>query len=129
MRVRDRKMRCGSKSCSKIRATLQFQSLANGFDKLAQLLLEKPRPLSISQHEKLRELLRNYFFIGGMPEAVKIYRDTNSFRKTTQVHERTPCIACTKPISTRIALNRFDLTLANSGNAPGLADEIRWNKK
>ena len=38
-------------------------------------------------HEKLMNLLRMYFFIGGMPEAVNVYRTTNNILQVEQVHE------------------------------------------
>lgn len=37
-------------------------------------------------HEKLMDLLRVYFFVGGMPEAVKRYRDTADLSQVTDVH-------------------------------------------
>lgn len=38
-------------------------------------------------HDKLLKLVRLYFLIGGMPEAVKVYVETNSFIDTERVHE------------------------------------------
>jgi predicted AAA+ superfamily ATPase len=37
-------------------------------------------------HEKLMDLLRIYFFVGGMPEAVKRYRDTGDLSQVSDVH-------------------------------------------
>ena len=37
-------------------------------------------------HQKLLELLRLYFFIGGMPEAVKVYLETKDFTEVEKVH-------------------------------------------
>lgn len=42
-------------------------------------------PLPI--HNKLMNLIRLYFFIGGMPEAVKIYAKTKKFINIERVHE------------------------------------------
>ncbi|MCD4789998.1 MAG: ATP-binding protein [Bacteroidales bacterium] len=42
-----------------------------------------PQPI----HNKLIELVRLYFFIGGMPEAVKIYAETKSLINTERIHE------------------------------------------
>lgn len=44
---------------------------------------EIPQPI----HNKLLKLIRLYFIIGGMPEAVKIYAETDSFINTERVHE------------------------------------------
>jgi len=37
-------------------------------------------------HRRLLELLRCYFFVGGMPEAVKVYSSTRSFSEVRDVH-------------------------------------------
>lgn len=37
-------------------------------------------------HEKIIEYLRLYFFIGGMPEAVKVYAETNNLIEVEKVH-------------------------------------------
>jgi len=37
-------------------------------------------------HQKLLEYLRLYFFIGGMPEAVHIYLETNKFIEVERIH-------------------------------------------
>jgi predicted AAA+ superfamily ATPase len=37
-------------------------------------------------HKKLAEYLRLYFFIGGMPEAVKVYLETKSLMEVEKVH-------------------------------------------
>jgi predicted AAA+ superfamily ATPase len=37
-------------------------------------------------HEKLLKLLRTYYFVGGMPEAVKVYSTTRSALKASNVH-------------------------------------------
>ncbi len=38
-------------------------------------------------HNKVLKLLRNYFFIGGMPEAVKTYFETSDLLEVERVHE------------------------------------------
>ncbi len=56
-------------------------------------LLEFLRSFTIQQkiskpiHNKLIELVRLYFFIGGMPEAVKTYAETKSLLNTQRIHE------------------------------------------
>ena len=37
-------------------------------------------------HKRLSQLLRHYYFIGGMPEAVSVYAETQSFRAVSEVH-------------------------------------------
>lgn len=44
---------------------------------------EIPQPI----HNKLLRLIRLYFTIGGMPEAVKIYAETKSLLDTERIHE------------------------------------------
>ena len=45
------------------------------------------KEISIVIHEKLLKLLRTYFFIGGMPEAVKVYKETSDLLEVERVHE------------------------------------------
>jgi len=37
-------------------------------------------------HQRLLQLLRSYYFVGGMPEAVAIFADTRSYREVSEVH-------------------------------------------
>ena len=56
--------------------------LALGKDVIAEKLLVPPADLSpLIQQDILREL-KTYFLVGGMPEAVKTYRDSSSFLET-----------------------------------------------
>ncbi len=45
------------------------------------------KPINPVVHDKLLELVRYYYFIGGMPEAVKIYAETGSLLQVKKVHE------------------------------------------
>jgi len=54
-------------------------------DFLKQYKIEKQIPLPI--HEKLMKFVRLYFFIGGMPEAVEIFAQTNSLIDVERIHE------------------------------------------
>jgi predicted AAA+ superfamily ATPase len=38
-------------------------------------------------HARLLEIMRTYFFVGGMPEAVKLYAQTQKFRDASDVHQ------------------------------------------
>jgi hypothetical protein len=56
-----------------------YEFLKNtGKDKLADILLEKPVRLSDTIHSTLLDALRQYMFIGGMPECVDQWRNSNS---------------------------------------------------
>jgi predicted AAA+ superfamily ATPase len=52
--------------------------LATGKQLLSDTILEKPGGLSPNIHNLLLDELKKYFFIGGMPECVKKYVETNS---------------------------------------------------
>ncbi len=52
---------------------------------LKNYTLRKEIPIAI--HKKILEQLRLYYFIGGMPEAVKVYINENSLADVEQVHE------------------------------------------
>ena len=47
---------------------------------------ELHQPFSEAIHQKLLEFLRLYFFIGGMPEAVKVYVETKNLTEVEKVH-------------------------------------------
>lgn len=51
-----------------------------GKDKLAKIVLGKPQVLAENIHQLILDELKNYFFIGGMPECVKIYKDSQAKR-------------------------------------------------
>ncbi len=52
--------------------------IASQQDLLAEKLSALPDEISPILHEKLLALLKIYFFVGGMPECVKVYLETNS---------------------------------------------------
>jgi len=54
---------------------------------LADIVCRKPQKVSGSIHHMLMEELRNYFFIGGMPETVKVYVKTKSIYECFDVHK------------------------------------------
>jgi predicted AAA+ superfamily ATPase len=68
---------------------MNFQEylLAVGKEAMAEALLEKPESIDASSHGQILQELRNYFFVGGMPEAVKLWRDTGSMREAARVQE------------------------------------------
>jgi len=59
--------------------------LATGKDKLANIILSQPVKLSETIHDILLEELRKYFFVGGMPECVRYFAETNSIRSAMEV--------------------------------------------
>lgn len=52
---------------------------ATGKEKAADLLLSAPEKLPDALHNLLLDSLRQYMFVGGMPECVEIWLKTNSF--------------------------------------------------
>jgi predicted AAA+ superfamily ATPase len=63
--------------------------IAMGEDLLVEFLNDYKieNELSVVVHKKLLKLLRIYFFVGGMPEAVKTHIDTSDFLEVERVHE------------------------------------------
>jgi len=53
----------------------------------AKAVLGNPADISPAVHELLREELKRYFFIGGMPEAVKAYLNNHSLRDAFEVQK------------------------------------------
>lgn len=56
-----------------------------GKDKLVDIILSKPIKLSEIIHNMLLDELRKYFFIGGMPECVQYFAETNSIRSVMEL--------------------------------------------
>lgn len=61
--------------------------LALGKEREAEIILSTPCKLSESVHNLLLEDLRNYMFIGGMPECVQTYVETGNIMESLKVHE------------------------------------------
>ena len=62
---------------------------AAGNDNLADYkmtMADNNTPLPLPMHSKLVDLLRTYYIIGGMPEAVKYWVKTNNLLRISQIH-------------------------------------------
>jgi predicted AAA+ superfamily ATPase len=59
--------------------------LARGFHDASDAILAPPKKLSSVLHEILLTELRTYFFVGGMPEAVAAYCESNSIQEAFEV--------------------------------------------
>lgn len=59
--------------------------LAKGENEAAQILLSKDWITISMLHDKLTKLLREYYFVGGMPEAVNTYIETNDANRIRRV--------------------------------------------
>jgi hypothetical protein len=59
--------------------------LASGEQDLAQLLHRRDWPLITAMKSRYIELLRRYYFVGGMPEAVQTFIDTLHFDEVRQI--------------------------------------------
>lgn len=60
--------------------------LALGNDVISEALLEHPSEQSDAIVKAIHEQLKYYFFVGGMPEAVAVYCDTNALLEVYEVH-------------------------------------------
>ncbi len=58
---------------------------ASGKEIAADIIMDTPKQLSDSVHLMLIDELRKYFFIGGMPECVKNYIETNSLQEVFEI--------------------------------------------
>lgn len=56
-----------------------YRAMLEGLEKIAPL----PEPL----HDELINLLRKYYFVGGMPEAVRYYSEQNDFFEVKKIHQ------------------------------------------
>lgn len=59
---------------------------------VSPIILEKLNSVTLSstlskvEHDEILKLVKTYFFVGGMPEAVKTFASTNSLLKTQKIH-------------------------------------------
>lgn len=62
--------------------------LALGEDKLYQVVTQYQAGNEIGEmtHQRLLQLLRSYYFVGGMPEAVAAFAETRSYQSVSDVH-------------------------------------------
>ena len=63
---------------------LEFQ-MAFGNERAVEYLSGKPEALSESSHQFLLNQLKDYFFAGGMPEAVKTFTESKSINRAIEV--------------------------------------------
>jgi hypothetical protein len=59
-----------------------------GEEKLQTFILEYESGQKIAEvvHRRLLSLMRSYFYVGGMPEAVDIFADDGSYKKVSSIH-------------------------------------------
>jgi predicted AAA+ superfamily ATPase len=62
--------------------------LALGEDKLYQFISQYKwgQTVGAVMHQRLMQLLRSYYFVGGMPEAVSVFAEQQNFRAVSEVH-------------------------------------------
>lgn len=61
--------------------------LAKGDEQLQQLLASKDYGTTNLLHEKYTDLLRQYFYVGGMPEAVQEFVNTDNLQKVRRIQQ------------------------------------------
>lgn len=59
--------------------------MAQGNEKAVEIISGTPEALPESTHQFLLNQLKDYFFVGGMPEAVLIFHETKSINKAIEV--------------------------------------------
>ena len=62
--------------------------LAIGEEKLHDFICQYESGQAIGEvaHQRLLQLLRSYYFVGGMPEAVSVFADSQSYKAVSEVH-------------------------------------------
>ncbi|MCR5393775.1 MAG: ATP-binding protein [Bacteroidales bacterium] len=61
--------------------------LAKGETEAAKILKQRDYVLTNMLHEKFVDLLRQYYYVGGMPEAVKYYVENGALQKVRSIQE------------------------------------------
>jgi predicted AAA+ superfamily ATPase len=60
---------------------------ATGKEKLVKLLADPQPTLSETAHRLLLQNVKEYFLVGGMPEAVRVYLETKNYKSVFEIHE------------------------------------------
>ena len=101
--------------------------IATGKSLAAEVISEEPKALSETTHSMLTEALKKYFFIGGMPECVKTYVETNSMQSVIEI--QTDLIETFRQDFSKYA-GRADKTCLNSvlSNVPqNIGQQIKYS--
>lgn len=65
--------------------TFQEYLIGIGKEPMAETAGKHPASIPQNAHEQILQELKNYFFIGGMPECVKVWRDSSSIQTAGEV--------------------------------------------
>ncbi|MCB0806720.1 MAG: ATP-binding protein [Bacteroidales bacterium] len=60
---------------------------ATGNNSAAKFIMDGPKEISETLHTKMLELLRQYMFVGGMPECVKIWKSSESLKEVFKIQD------------------------------------------
>ena len=102
--------------------------LAMGKDAAAEKVLAHPREHPEAVTEAVREQLRNYFLVGGMPEAVKAYRETHSKLEAFDVHSQI-LTSCREDFAKyRPAVNYACLEGVFDSASRSVGEQIKYNQ-
>jgi uncharacterized protein len=113
--------------------------MATGQDLLISHIpdLKCTNPVQPFIHDKLLERLHYYFFVGGMPEAVRVFSESNSLQETSSIHKLLiqsylqDFAKYGKKINKDIVFNLFDQLPVNIGKRikyTALYPEVRIEK-
>lgn len=89
--------------------------LATGNERYLEPIDERNYEMIKVQHVALTKLLKSYYFVGGMPEAVKVFAETGDFGKTRKIQ--------------KAILRAYDEDFAKHAKNPYLLAKLRllWN--
>lgn len=109
---------------------MNFQEylLALGKEVMAEALRGTPESIDAASHGQVLQELRNYFFVGGMPEAVKVWRDTGSLREAARVQEEIlqSLRDDFSKYTPRVAMDCLDGVLQNAARSVG--QQLKYTK-
>ncbi|HKK61270.1 MAG TPA: AAA family ATPase [Bacteroidales bacterium] len=60
---------------------------ANGYEEASKICNNRVEQLSASVHDFLIQQLRIYWIVGGMPESIKVYRESKSIKQAIEVQD------------------------------------------
>ena len=62
--------------------------LALGKERLLKALSESDKNISETAHQLLLQNIKDYFLVGGMPEAVRVFSETQNYRRVFEIQEQ-----------------------------------------
>jgi predicted AAA+ superfamily ATPase len=92
----------------------------------AQVISDRPVAVSVAVHDHLLDLVRRFFFVGGMPEAVAAYAATTSLQEAFAVQDELVTAYCEDFGKYGGRTDKAALDAVLTGAARGVGDQVKY---